>query len=63
MKSLPYLSKAHRKEIKNAIRDEAEAVIEKKADLSDSANLDYDDERDQRNQKKNTNLLSFLETY
>ena len=63
MKSLPYLSKAHRNEVKNAICDEAEAVIEKEVDLSDSANLDYDDERDQRNQKKNTNLLSFLETY
>ena len=42
MKSLPYLSEAQRGEVKNAICDEAEAVIENE----DLAKLDCDDERD-----------------
>ncbi|XP_065899204.1 E3 SUMO-protein ligase ZBED1-like [Dysidea avara] len=46
MKSLPYLSETKRDEVKSAICDEAEAIIESGVDLSDSAHLDDVAERD-----------------
>ena len=47
MKSLPYLSEAQRDEVKNAICDEAEAVLESEADLQDLTTLDDNVEKDE----------------
>ena len=47
MKSLPYLSEAQRDEVKNAICDEAEAVLESEADLQDLTTLDDNVEKNE----------------
>jgi len=52
MKSLPYLSEAQRDEVKNAICDEAEAVLESEADLQDLTILDDNVEKDESPPRK-----------
>ena len=66
MKSLPYLSETRRDEVKSAVCDEAEAIIESEVDLSDITHLDDDDERDKpppsKKIKEVTRRIQTLET-
>ena len=47
IKSLPYLSEAQRDEVKKAICDEAEVVLESEADLQDLTTSDDNVEKDE----------------
>jgi len=56
MKSLPYLSEPQRDEVKNAICDEAEAVLESEADLQDLT-INDNVEKDEPPPRKETSLI------